>query len=186
MSDSIVYVNPDATITSNITIAPTGSSTTTITAFSPSASPQSITITNVEQAVTVQTVGIPGPPGQAAPALTVGMSGDQITVNGTITGPHLTGSAGHTPVITMSGDQIEVDGTITGPHLTGPQGPSINPDWDSTSGLSEILNKPTIPSTLAELTGDSTHRVVTDADITNWDGKLSTSITIAGHPTRIR
>lgn len=30
-----------------------------------------------------------------------------------------------------------------------------------------------VPTTLAELSGDSTHRVVTDANITNWDSKIS-------------
>jgi hypothetical protein len=77
------------------------------------------------------------------------MSGDQITVDSVIVGPHLTGAtgsqgiqgiqgiqgpqgvsgtngtngtAGHSPTISMSGDQITVDSVITGPHLTGPQG----------------------------------------------------------------
>jgi hypothetical protein len=33
------------------------------------------------------------------------------------------GAAGHTPVLSWSGDQIAIDGVVTGPHLTGPQGP---------------------------------------------------------------
>jgi hypothetical protein len=37
------------------------------------------------------------------------------------TGP--TGPAGHSPVLTWSGDQIAIDDSVTGPHLTGPQGP---------------------------------------------------------------
>jgi hypothetical protein len=32
------------------------------------------------------------------------------------------GADGHSPVLTWSGDQIAIDGTVTGPHLTGPAG----------------------------------------------------------------
>ena len=32
------------------------------------------------------------------------------------------GDSGHSPVLTWSGDQIAVDGVVSGPHLTGPQG----------------------------------------------------------------
>jgi hypothetical protein len=32
------------------------------------------------------------------------------------------GPPGHSPVLTWSGDQIAIDGAVTGPHLTGPQG----------------------------------------------------------------
>lgn len=60
--------------------------------------------------------------GPAGSAPTVGMSGDQITIGGTVTGPHLTGPAGATPTVGMSGDQLTIGGTVTGPHLTGPQG----------------------------------------------------------------
>jgi hypothetical protein len=34
------------------------------------------------------------------------------------------GADGHSPVLTWSGDQIAIDGSVTGPHLTGPQGPA--------------------------------------------------------------
>lgn len=37
---------------------------------------------------------------------------------------------------------------------TGPQGPSVNPDWNSSSGLSQILNKPTLA---ASATTDTTN-----------------------------
>jgi len=122
MSDSIVYVNPTVTIANNIAINQTGSSTTTITANSPSASPQTITIDNIAQEVTVTTVGIAGPAGSTLPAHVIGMSGDQITVDGVVTGPHLTGTTGHSPVVSMSGDRITIDGTAVGPHLTGVDG----------------------------------------------------------------
>ena len=32
------------------------------------------------------------------------------------------GETGHSPALTWSGDQIAVDGVVSGPHLTGPQG----------------------------------------------------------------
>ena len=40
-----------------------------------------------------------------------------------------------------------------------------------TYNYSEILNTPTIPTALADLSDDSTHRLVTDADKTTWSGK---------------
>jgi hypothetical protein len=36
------------------------------------------------------------------------------------------GPAGHSPVLTWVGDEIAIDGELTGPHLTGPQGPQGN------------------------------------------------------------
>lgn len=46
-------------------------------------------------------------------------------------------------------------------------------DWEEsdTSLPSYIKNKPTIPTTLRELEGDSTHRTVTDSDKAYWDAK---------------
>lgn len=32
------------------------------------------------------------------------------------------GPAGHSPVVTMTGDQVTIDGVVAGPHLTGPKG----------------------------------------------------------------
>ena len=40
-----------------------------------------------------------------------------------------------------------------------------------TYNYSEILNPPTIPTALADLSDDSTHRLVTDTDKTTWSGK---------------
>lgn len=47
------------------------------------------------------------------------------------------------------------------------------PTIDSSHKLDYSLldNTPTIPDELADLTADSTHRVVTDAQISTWDGK---------------
>ena len=47
----------------------------------------------------------------------------------------------------------------------------VNSDWNATSGVAKILNKPTIPDELADLTSDSTHRTVTDAEKTTWNNK---------------
>ena len=48
---------------------------------------------------------------------------------------------------------------------------NVQSDWNATSGDAFIKNKPTIPTALADLTDDSTHRVVTDSQITSWDNK---------------
>lgn len=54
----------------------------------------------------------------------------------------------------------------------GGGGTGAIPDWDAEEGEDGyILNKPTIPASLSQLTGDSTHRVVTDAQITSWNNK---------------
>lgn len=47
-------------------------------------------------------------------------------------------------------------------------------DWNQTddSQLDYIKNKPTIPSTLAQLSSDTLHRTVTDSQISSWDSKL--------------
>lgn len=46
----------------------------------------------------------------------------------------------------------------------------------ATSGsYSDLSNTPTIPSALADLTDDTTHRVVTDTEKTGWDNKASTT-----------
>lgn len=57
--------------------------------------------------------GEPGAPGPQGPAGEPGPIG--------ATGP--AGADGHSPTVGMSGDQITVDGTVIGPHLTGPTGP---------------------------------------------------------------
>ena len=48
-------------------------------------------------------------------SLGVGQKGEQGDQGGV-------GPAGHSPALTWSGDQIAVDGVVSGPHLTGPQG----------------------------------------------------------------
>ena len=46
----------------------------------------------------------------------------------------------------------------------------------ATSGsYSDLSNTPTIPSALADLTDDTTHRVVTDTEKAGWDSKASTT-----------
>ena len=52
-----------------------------------------------------------------------------------------------------SSDYLDGTGTPT-PFPTIPDA-QVNSDWNSTSGLSEILNKPTIPTATSELTNDS-------------------------------
>lgn len=45
----------------------------------------------------------------------------------------------------------------------------VNSDWNAESGKAQILNKPSIPTALADLTDDSTHRTVTDTEKTAWN-----------------
>lgn len=47
----------------------------------------------------------------------------------------------------------------------------VNSDWNASSGVAQILNKPTIPTALSQLSDDATHRLVTDTEISTWNGK---------------
>jgi Collagen triple helix repeat (20 copies) len=58
--------------------------------------------------------GLTGSQGPQGPKGDTGATGPQ--------GP--AGADGHSPDVSMSGDQITVDGVIIGPHLTGPEGPA--------------------------------------------------------------
>ena len=51
----------------------------------------------------------------------------------------------------------------------------VQSDWDESdsSDPSFIKNKPTIPGELSDLSDDATHRTVTDAEKTAWDGKAT-------------
>lgn len=67
---------------------------------------------------------------------------------------------------------------------------NVNADWNAVSGDAQILNKPTIPDELADLQSDSTHRVVTDTQITTWDNKQNalssqTAYTNKGTSTKV-
>ncbi len=91
---------------------------------------------NVQQdtmAITLGAVGPKGDQGVQGPAghtPVLNWSGDQIAIDGSAAGPHLTGPqgpqgpAGHSPVLNWSGDRIAIDGSLTGPQLTGPPGPA--------------------------------------------------------------
>jgi hypothetical protein len=50
----------------------------------------------------------------------------------------------------------------------------VNSDWSSTGGISEILNKPTIPTLTSELTNDS--NFVVDAAYVHTDNNLTNAI----------
>lgn len=49
--------------------------------------------------------------------------------------------------------------------------PTAFPPEAHTHNYNEITNKPTIPSALSDLTADSTHRTVTDAEKQTWSSK---------------
>ena len=61
---------------------------------------------------------------------------------------------------------VMLNGTTVGTY-------SINQDGNSSANI-------IVPTTLASLTGDSTHRLVTDADISNWNSKTSNTGTLTG------
>lgn len=57
------------------------------------------------------TGGATGPQGPVGPVGPIGPAGSN-------------GVDGHSPTLTWSGDQISIDGVVSGPHLTGPAGPT--------------------------------------------------------------
>lgn len=64
-----------------------------------------------------------------------------------------------------SDEKTKLSGIATGAEV------NVNADWNATTGDAQILNKPTIPDELADLTADSTHRTVTDTEKSTWNGK---------------
>jgi len=59
----------------------------------------------------------------------------------------------------------KLDGIASGAEV------NVQSDWNSISGDSLILNKPTIPTALSELSDDLTHRLVTDTEKSTWNAK---------------
>jgi hypothetical protein len=54
---------------------------------------------------------------------------------------------------TGAGDSMNVNaGGLTFPDATSQYSAAVNADWNSTSGLSEILNKPTLPTVIGDMT----------------------------------
>jgi hypothetical protein len=87
--------------------------------------------------------GLKGDPGQNghSPVVAFGTTqatADQLTIDGVVTGPHLTGPAGQTPNVVFgsgaSADQIIINGSLYSPHLTGPAGTT---DHGSQQGLGD-------------------------------------------------
>lgn len=64
-------------------------------------------------------------------------------------------------------EQTKLSGIATGAEV------NVNADWNAVSGDAQILNKPTVPTALSQLSDDSTHRLVTDAEKTTWNAKQS-------------
>ena len=48
---------------------------------------------------------------------------------------------------------------------------NVNADWNASSGDAQILNKPSIPTAVSQLSEDSTHRTVSDTEKTTWNAK---------------
>ena len=72
----------------------------------------------------------------------------------------------------VDGDKTKLDGIATGAEA------NVNSDWDADSGDAQILNKPTIPSAVSDLTNDS--NFITPSSITyetlNTNGDVGTSV----------
>jgi len=61
------------------------------------------------------------------------------------------------------------------PFITAADVPSqVNSDWNATSGVEEILNKPTIPTNTSDLTNDS--NFVSDATYVHTDNNFTTTL----------
>jgi len=84
-------------------------------------------------------------------------SGITVTGNGSISSPYVVSNSS---IVTVDGSETKINqgsnitiagtGTVANPYVinaeTQSQTPQVNADWASISGVSEILNKPTIPS----------------------------------------
>ena len=80
--------------------------------------------------------------------------------------------------VAMSGSYNDLSNTPTIPAA------QVNSDWNASSGVAQILNKPTIPDELADLSDDSTHRLVTDTEKTAWSAKVDDNPTFSEASTR--
>lgn len=97
------------------------------------------------------------------------------------------GAGGVSSVNTQTGDVVldadDIDDTLTTKKFTNStdisklsgieSGAQVNvqSDWDAVAGDAFILNKPTIPDQLSDLSDDTTHRLVTDTEKSTWNGK---------------
>lgn len=69
--------------------------------------------------------------------------------------------------VAMSGDYADLTNKPTIPAA------QVNSDWDAVSGVAQILNKPTIPDGLSDLTDDVNISSPTDGQILKYDGTSS-------------
>lgn len=99
--------------------------------------------------------GVPIPAGGLAGLTALGDKVDKITGKGLSTEDYSTA------------EKSKLAGIASGAEV------NVNADWNAGSGDAQILNKPTIPSALSALSDDATHRLVTDTDKSNWNGKQS-------------
>ena len=77
-------------------------------------------------------------------------------------------------------DKTKLDGIASGAEV------NVQPDWNEADNTADdyIKNKPTIPTALADLSEDTTHRVVTDTEKTTWSGKVSDNPAFSEAATR--
>jgi hypothetical protein len=141
----------------NVTIVDNGSGTVTISATGGGGG-GSGTVTSV---------------GLTAPAA-FNVSGSPVTTSGTLA----ISAAGN------SGQYIDGSGNLqTFPTIPAAQ---VNSDWNAVSGVAEILNKPTIPTTLDSLT-DVTAPSPTNGQVLTWNGSawINSTPAIGGTVTSV-
>ena len=73
--------------------------------------------------------------------------------------------SGNTNKVFTATEQTKLSGIANGAEV------NVNADWNAVSGDAQILNKPTVPDQLSDLSDDSTHRLVTDTEKSTWNGK---------------
>lgn len=66
-------------------------------------------------------------------------------------------------------NQMKASGQVNDDELYLVEGTTFSGNY------SDLEGKPTIPTALSQLTADSTHRVVTDAEKSTWNGKANVS-----------
>jgi hypothetical protein len=106
--------------------------------------------------------GVQGSPGSAGAKGDKGDQGNQ-GLSGT------NGTNGTSPTVGMSGDQITVNSVITGPHLTGPQGAQGNTGTAGSQGLQGIQGIQGIQGNIGN-TGSAGPNQVTTSTTTNITG----------------
>jgi len=102
-----------------------------------------------------------------------------ISLKGNPGNPGRPGHDGKTPHIGTNGNWF-IGNIDTGVRASGSGGggSQVQSDWNqsNSTAIDYIKNKPTIPTTLSQLSEDTTHRTVSDAEKTTWGNKQDTLV----------